>query len=331
MNIMVISKDNDKFNEFNNMATSLDSLFTLTRKYTVDEYLDSDGYKRYDGIFIIDGDVIQLAEQLKSGHPQANIILISKKPESCPEINMVDCIERPLTKDKLIHAAHNLKHALKSNPSENVVISGFKSLIFKRHLHSDDPLEIKWRTSRTKELFAFLLVNANEFQSKVQIQQSFWPDLNENNVNQQLYSTIYEIRKVLEKNNIPLEIISESNKYMLKNESVSVDYQVFQDELNKVDKIDDDNHERLKRLLKLYKGHLLADEDYKWIVNKRDKLKFHWLMYMQKLNDYYVENDRLSEAIMVNLQVREYMPNNKKIIENLNKLYTEIGEPVIEL
>src|SRR5699024_7817676 len=158
----------------------------------------------------------------------------------------------------------------------------------------------------------------------------FWSDLSEKSVTQQLYSKLYEIRKTIVNYHISVEIINSEDTNMFVKVNAWIDFQVFKQQHNTITEVTEQNYQQVEDILNLYKTHLFQKEGYKWAINKKEKLKFLWIIYMEKLSDFYVERGQIHEAIMHNLRLRQNLPNNTLVKENLNKLYEMIGEPGIE-
>src|SRR5699024_7412315 len=134
----------------------------------------------------------------------------------------------------------------------------------------------------------------------------------------------------IEKNKIPVLINNLEDKYMLKEKDAWVDYKVFKKQRNQINEVTEKNHIREKHILDIYTRNIFGTENYEWTFNKREELRFLWMIYMEKLSDFYVEQGKIHEALMLNLKMCDKLPNNTLVKEDLNKLYVLIGEPGIE-
>lgn len=329
MRKLIITKNETILRNLHRITAKQAHVCSLEVAETTEDFLKRDDIKRFDVIMITGNDKLKAIDDIRARLPQANLILINDEDEIVQEADVMKIVDLPITEEEFIDIFEEVAYIINNNPSENVVISCFKALSFKRNIQSRAPIEIKWRTNKAKELFSYLLVNANSFQSKKTIQQMFWRDLSEKSVTQQLYSTVYEIRKTIEKNNIPVEIVNSADKYMLKLENTWIDYKVFEDQLKSIRDVTEENSEYMKDILDLYTGHLFESEEYGWAFNKSEELRFLWIIYMEKLRDFYVDQGSIHEAIMLNLNMRQQLPNNKMVEDNLNNLYSLIGEPGI--
>src|SRR5699024_9727174 len=143
-----------------------------------------------DLILIAGNDKLQAVEAIKAKLPKANIILINDQEEVIEEADVIDIVTAPVSAEKFLEVCKEAEVLIDRKPCEKVIITVFKSLSFKYNLSSQAPIGVNWRTAKAKELFAYLLVNCNEFQSKRTIGNMFWSELSEKSVTQQLYSTI---------------------------------------------------------------------------------------------------------------------------------------------
>src|SRR5690625_7982312 len=113
------------------------------------------------------------------------------------------------------------------------------------------------------------------------------------------------MRNNIEKNNIPVEIINSEDKYMLKEENAWVDYKVFKKQLNQINEVTEKNHIRVTHILDLYTGHLVGTENYEWAINKREELRFLWMMYMEKVSAVCAEHGQIHEAGLLILKMND--------------------------
>lgn len=328
MRIITITEDFEIVNENKQLISDYAHMYTSYIAQNVSEFFDRDDIHRFDIIFIGQTDQVDAIEQIKAKLPEVSIILINKG-EIVNHDSVFMNIDSPLDQKEYMRICKEVEASIENKPHGNVIVECFKSLIFKKHINAKAPIEVKWRTMKAKELFSYLLISSNEFQSKKTIQDMFWSDLTEKSVTQQLYSTVYEIRKTIDKHHIPVEIVNSGDKYMLKTEKLWIDYQVFEEQLKLIDEVTKENSGQLESILDLYTGHLFEIEDYEWAFNKSEELRFLWIIHMERLRDFHVENGSINEAIILNLKMREFFPNNTLVEDNLNELYTLIGEPRI--
>lgn len=155
---------------------------------------------------------LQAAEMLQEACPNANIIFVTAYNHYAVEafeINALDYILKPVRNDRLLKAVQRLEERLSLAPKliiakEEVTIRCLQSLRFERGGQSLNNL--RWRTSKAQELFAFLLHNRNRFVSKDMLIELLWPDFNLKKASTHLYTTIYQVRQCLKQNEVDLHI-----------------------------------------------------------------------------------------------------------------------------
>src|SRR5699024_2973420 len=158
---------------------------------TTEEFLLRDDIKRFDVILIAGNDKLQAVDAIKAKLPKANIILINDQEEVIEEADVIDIVTAPMSEEKFLEVFKEAEVLIDRNPSDNFIITGFKSLSFKYNLSSQAPIGVNWRTAKAKELFAYLLVICNKCKSNRTNANMFCSKLSEKSVTQQLYSTIY--------------------------------------------------------------------------------------------------------------------------------------------
>src|SRR5699024_2489294 len=230
MNKIIISNSSYTINRFYKLMAKRAHLYTLSEAETTEEFLMRDDIKRFDLILIAGNDKLQAVEAIKAKLPKANIILINDQEEVIEEADVIDIVTAPVSEEKFLEVfkeaevlinrnpsenviitgfkslsfKNNLSYEaqinvnwrkaktsdmndkkylkvikesellINRNPNENIIITGFKSLSFKNNLSSEAPINVNWRTAKAKELFAYLLINCHEFQSKRTIGNMFW-------------------------------------------------------------------------------------------------------------------------------------------------------------
>jgi len=177
VNKMIISKSLNTSNKLHHMIAKHAYLYSVNETETVQEFLVRDDIKRYDLIIIAGNDKLKAVEDIKNKLPKANIILINDQEEIVKEADVIKILNVPFSETEFLDIIEESKFIIEKNPSENTIISCFKSLTFKNNINSEVPIEIKWRTMKAKELFSFLLINSNGFQNKKVIRNMIWDDL----------------------------------------------------------------------------------------------------------------------------------------------------------
>ncbi|KUO76915.1 MAG: hypothetical protein APF77_21795 [Clostridia bacterium BRH_c25] len=182
---------------------------------------------------------------------------------------------------------------------------------------------IKWRTEKTKEIFAFLLHNQGRETSKEELLDKLWPEDDPDKAIRQLYNGIYYIRKALEEYGADRSIICIDSSYNLKLGSAYSDVKRLYDlEKSAVA----DNMEMLEEMEALYGGDYLEGEDFPWTYSERESLGKLYQKCLIKLSQQYIEKKQFDKAESKLAKAYVKNPYEETITELLLRLYMKTGE-----
>jgi two-component system, LytTR family, response regulator len=277
---------------------------------------------------------LQAAEMLQEACPNANIIFVTAYNHYAVEafeINALDYILKPVRNDRLLKAVQRLEERLSLAPKliiakEEVTIRCLQSLRFERGGQSLNNL--RWRTSKAQELFAFLLHNRNRFVSKDMLIELLWPDFNLKKASTHLYTTIYQVRQCLKQNEVDLHIsnLSGGEGYTLETGSMLIDVDKWEQGILALETISEVNCAEHQVLFELYSGDYYGDYDYLWAESERQRLRTIWLHHAMGIAQFYIESNRIAEAVTVYQRVVQLQPYFEQGHLGLMKVYDSIGE-----
>lgn len=188
------------------------------------------------------------------------------------EVSATDYLLKPVTEERLGKTLKRLKERVgeKTESKDKLMVTGFG----KFQVSNEAGHFMSWRTQKSKELFAYLWLHGNII-SKSVITEDIFPDREVDRAAALLHTTVYQLRKTLEKFAHPKGIIYQNDGYLL-NLPITSDYQTIENILNTQGKNDD----KVNRVLNLYKGDLLEEEAYLWAVEKQLRVKENVLKYL---------------------------------------------------
>ncbi|MBU5428066.1 response regulator [Tissierella pigra] len=225
---------------------------------------------------------LEVAELFTKELAAVEIVFItaySKYAVDAFEINAIDYLLKPVQEKRLNKTIERLRQKTMGNHEIETLDNGLKVNSFGTFqvLDSmDNPLI--WRTQKSKELFAFLWNKKGEAISKMLIMDEIFPDKNLDKATTLLHTTIYQLRKNLEKLGYGNGIIYFNESYQL-NVPIVSDVEI----LNKVLSLKEHGEEEIKEILRIYKGDFLGEEGYLWAMGIR---KTYEDMVFNILNKY---------------------------------------------
>jgi len=274
---------------------------------------------------------INLAELIHSRLPEVKIAFVTAYDEYAVkafEINAVDYVLKPLRKERLVETIQRLSiiHDLKVVSSCYPMVCCFQTLHFAWEGNESQVIDVRWRTTKARELFSYLLHHRKQFVRKDVILELLWPNSDFKNGFAQLYSTVYQIRKTLESINFNIEIISSEIGYKIELNDVKLDMDEWEKGLEKLSFITRDTLPKYRKLLQLYQGDYFAEDDYLWAGNEQKRLKVLWHSYIKKLTDYLISIEDYVECILLYLQLQALDPYFEDSYFMLMRLYDAIAD-----
>lgn len=272
---------------------------------------------------------IELANIIKLKKPEIQIVYITKNESyalDAYKIGVLDYLLKPVKTARLnITLARLNKHTSISIKDYKKTIGTFGELHFK---DTDNSIitNVRWRTRKTEELFAYLLHNQNRSVQTEFLVEMLWPHVDFEKGMTLLYSAIYQIRKKMKKINFDIKIVNKNNSYMLKLNDVHLDILDWELEMDILPTLSKDTlHEHLQ-IIKMYKGDYLGKNYYTWAEERKNILNHIGWNHFDQVMTYLISIDKHLEAIRLLNIVKEISSDYEKIYFNLMKLYSLIND-----
>lgn len=278
---------------------------------------------------------IQLAEQILEYKPDINIVFITAYDQYAVEafqLNALDYVIKPTTVERLHETIKRVNEKLKDTANDRdsnqadwplrIKISNY--LAFEEKPNVFQP--VSWRTSKSQELFIYLLHNRNRLVEKSAIVDLLWYDHDVEKAYALLYTTVYNTRKQLKKYRPNIKLYNRSDGYLLELQNVEIDLVQWENELLQLSKVNEMTIAEYERIMAWNEGPLLANTDYIWLEAERHRLDRLWIHMATKIATYYKEHNRLSEAIKWFQRIIDRLPTLEEAHFNLMKLYEKNGE-----
>ncbi len=241
------------------------------------------------------------------------------------ELHALDYILKPIAKErfaKTLQRLINKNSHLQVDTKMRLEIKCFGR--FQMGWTGEEP--IKWRTEKTRELFAFLLHHQGREVSKDEIIDNLWPEVELDKAVHQLHNGIYYIRKTLAQSGIDRSLVSISGSYSMKLGEVAFDVRLFREGLKKVS--DSIALEDLAALEAIYTGEYMAGTDWVWADLEREVLSRKYAEIMERLAQDYIEQEEFGRAEELLIKAFDRNPYDEGVSRLLLKLYRLTGDKV---
>ncbi|MDT3701112.1 MAG: response regulator [Thermincola sp.] len=159
-----------------------------------------------------------------------------------------------------------------------------------------DNNRIKWSTSKVEELFVLLLLNREKGISKWRIIEFLWEEADTKKSQQNLYTTIFRLKKTLRDAGIKADIENNAGNYRIILKEVFCDLFEFEDFIKIRPEANEDTLPAFERTISLYREDLLGISAYPWSVATRESCYYNYVDLVKRTAACYARNgyaDRL--------------------------------------
>lgn len=268
---------------------------------------------------------IEISERFLEQNSTIKIVFItafSQYAIDAFEINAIDYLLKPIQEKRLSKTIKRLKDEVNNQKIQSKVkhllhnelkIKSFGSF----QVYDSKDLSIHWRTKKTKELFAYLWEQNGKAISKMKIMETIFPDKDLEKATTLLHTTIYQLRKSLEKLGYLDGIVYINESYKLK---LPINSDIK--ELNDILMIKSHNEEHIIKILRIYKGDFLEEEGYHWVIETQQKYKERVFNILEKYGCSQLEEENLSHLLKNCLeQMHKMEPFNEDIVKMIIQFY----------
>ncbi|HBV99417.1 MAG: hypothetical protein JL50_13210 [Peptococcaceae bacterium BICA1-7] len=269
---------------------------------------------------------IDAASKILDLCPDTDIIFITAHDQyaiEAFELHALDYVLKPISKDrfeKTLQRVTKKNGIIRQSLEKNLAIKCFGR--FQVGWAGEEP--IKWRTEKTKELFAFLLHHQGQEVSRDEILDHIWPEIEVEKAVHQLHNGIYYIRKTLEEYGIERSLAGISGNYCLRLGAVALDIWLFREHITVVK-----NNPQIKgfeAVAELYTGEYLEGSDWPWADLEREQLSKQHSEAILSLAKAYIEKKQFDRAEEHLLKAFKRDPYEESITELLLNIYRTTGD-----
>ncbi len=273
---------------------------------------------------------IELAEKILEINADISIVFVTAFKQYAVqafELNALDYILKPLEFERLKKTWNRVKKNVNQSVEQPKSIAENHTLRINvsRELSFEfipgNPELIHWRTTKSQELFLYLLHHQNETVRKSKLIELFWTEFDQDRAYSQLYTAIYHLRKTLKKFHDHFLIKNVGEGYNLTTKNVYIDLQEWESRISTLPPIHKDTIHDYELCMQLYRGAYLKENDYLWAEGERYRLEQLWLRVAHQMGNYYSqENDNKSAEIWY-LKICTAQPEDENAHFSLMKLF----------
>ncbi len=180
-------------------------------------------------------------------------------------------------------------------------------------LPDSDAHEVKWRTKKAQELFAYLFHLQGKGVSKDVLIELLWPEAGSKNAIALFHTTLYSIRQVFSQEGLEDLIAYEKKRYSLKMQLVDSDLA----ELTSYFKDSKACEEEPELIMRLYPGSYMGNSGYLWAYGMTKELENKYFKVLQSGAAKRIHQKRPDAAIPFLQRIIEADPYNEEVASQL--------------
>ncbi|MFA9458394.1 response regulator [Halalkalibacter sp. AB-rgal2] len=236
---------------------------------------------------------MDLAEFLLSEIERIQVVFVTAYEEYAVrafELHAVDYLLKPVMDERLNKTTKRLKEAMvllhsevREEVHEPVQIYSFQELMVYRHKEL-----VNWKTSKVKELFAYLFTYHEQYIDRDLIIEALWPEEDYKRSKIHLHTCVYHLRKLLHSLGFHQPISFSDKCYSLSLSNVQNDVDEWQALMNEFERDPDKfSTHQFDRVLHLYKGKYLERNDYNWARDRSSTYQYKMIQFLNVMKKKY--------------------------------------------
>jgi two-component system LytT family response regulator len=272
---------------------------------------------------------IEAAEMIQQMNLNIDIVFVTAYEEYAVkafEYDAVDYILKPVNNERLSRtiqrlAQHQSIAAAKEPDPVAATIRCFQRL----NIDYGKPEPFLWRTTRSQELFAYMVYKRNQPVRKDVLLELFWPNTEYKKAYTQLYTTIYQIRKSMETAGLDIRLTNSSSDYYLDIGNNDYDVQHWEETKLALPELSPDTAHLHFSWLQAYAGDYLSEHDYIWAENERQRLCDIWYEHALLVSQTWMISGHYKEALHLYEHIEHRFPYSEEVFFRIMQFHADRG------
>jgi len=264
---------------------------------------------------------IELAEEIKQINEETDIIFLTAYNEYAVkafELYALDYLLKPVKEERL-QKTINRMNAKKADRNIFESTRIFVKFMKKFEVVYNETISLNWKTYKVKELCAYFFNQQGVFLDKEKIIDDIWPDVNYEKAKVNFYTCISYLRKMFREIGMPEILRKNGNGYIMQI-TFSSDLEELYNLMMKVKENPDGIEEEGYKLVSLYPGDYMEENDYLWLRDRQTQIREEYLAALEYLAEKWkAKNKELS--IFLLKKAIELNPFRENYYQCLLQLY----------
>ncbi|MDW0109806.1 response regulator [Sporosarcina aquimarina] len=211
------------------------------------------------------------------------------------ELRSTDYLLKPILLERLLKTTDRLREELSNRRKESgdlLLKQNYTLSItcFKEFNVYYKTKQVKWKTAKVKELFAYFITHVNNSIHRDVLINALWPEVEYKRAKVQLHTTLSYLRSSLDCLGYPEAIKFAQGSYTMQLAEFHSDAQQFEQYFMHSPIVTTQTIDQSEQLLLTYTGDYLEETGYEWATTKANSLRQLLLHSLQSVADYFSVN-----------------------------------------
>ncbi|OPH56000.1 hypothetical protein BC351_29345 [Paenibacillus ferrarius] len=281
---------------------------------------------------------IEAAEHITKINPGIDVVFVTAYNHYAVEafdLNAIDYVLKPTKVERLSKTIARIMSKQSAGKQEKFnnarQTSKSKFICFGRFewipdANAEPASPVKWRTSKERELMAYLVHHRNTFVTKEKILEDIWPNANLEQVTAFLHTCIYSIRKKIASAGDKFKLEFHNNCYRLEMRGGECDAAEFKRVTSGEMVITSDSIGEFEKIANLYNGNYMEEDGFVWTQEAQETYKSDYIELMRRMSDYYLSAKEFHAAGHCLRSALRQNPYLDDVNERLLLVYAKLGD-----
>lgn len=252
---------------------------------------------------------LAFVERLRASGRQTKIVFITSHKEyalSAFDVYAFDYMVKPVQQERLhqtvLRVMTQMREREVAEPEESAEPAALRvefNCLGRIEIQSAEGMKSKWKSSKSIELFAYLLAHKGRLVSRARLIEDIFGDKPQKNADIYLNTTVYQLRKLLGTYGLKQIMHTDNNHYALNLGTIEVDFLRFEEGCRLMPVIDGHNLEQAVLLEQMYVGDLFGDHVYTWAWNEIERLSQLYTSFTRRLCSALLERKEPAAASLL--------------------------------
>jgi two-component system LytT family response regulator len=271
---------------------------------------------------------LEFANRLReSGKLMKLVFVTSHKQYALPafDVYAYDYIVKPVNQERLNRTVQRALSEMHSETAKADQVSSTTRVMFNclggMEIRSVQNRIVKWNSSKSAELFGYLLMHKGRLVSRARLIEDIFGDMPLKNAEVYLNTTVYKLRKLLDSYGLKESLHSDGSHYALDLNQIQVDILSFEEGCKQLAVIDHTNIEQALELEQLYAGDLFGDRAFSWAWSEIERLSLMYTSFTQRLCEALLNKGDTQTAIRLLMKLIAHNELNEETNKALMKAW----------